>query len=284
MKELTGCVPLLKTRKKINNNHKKKIKDIIIKEYGDPDSVAYGKNSQTVRKVLHRKYLKFKDLTEKFTRGTLKKFSTTYSITRKLKRNKFSHGTSFYSTHPHYRWHIDLQDMTMFRKVAGLNKQGSLHYLLVCINDFSNYFIVEVVKNKQAKSVFNAFTKIVRREKALPTIVYCDKGSEFDNKLFNDTMKLGFGVQFTIDKRKAVYAERAITMIRRGLEQYYAGKPNARPSEYVNAIWKIVTSHNNTTSNRAPKLKDGLNALPHDIIHGTTLLVSKMEKYSEKDN
>ena len=109
-------------------------------------------------------------------------------------------------------------------------------------------------------------------------MVYCDKGSEFDSKLFNDKMKLGFGVQFTIDKQKAVYAERAIRMIRRGLEQYYAGKPNARPSEYVNAIWKIVTSHNNAPSNRVPKLKDGLNALPH----GTTLLVSKMEKILRK--
>ena len=124
----------------------------------------------------------------------------------------------------------------MFRKAAGLKKQDALNYLLVCVDDFSNYFMVEAVKNKQAKSVFDAFAKIVRREKALPTIVYCDKGSEFDNKLFNDKMKLGLRVQFTIDKQKAVYAERAIRMIRRGLEQYYASKPNAKPSEYVNAM------------------------------------------------
>ena len=175
--------------------------------------------------------------------------------------------------------------MTMFRKAAGLNKQDALNYVLVCVDDFSNYFMVENKtsgKNKQAKSVFDAFAKIVRREKVLPTIVYCDEGSEFDNKLFNDKMKLGFRVQFTIDKQKAVYAERATRMIQRGLEQYYASKPNARPSEYVNAIWKIVTSYNNAPSNRAPKLKDGLNASPHDIIHGTTPLISKMENTQKK--
>ena len=48
MEELTGRGPLMKTRKKINNNNKKKIKDIIVKEYGDPDLAAFGKNSQTV--------------------------------------------------------------------------------------------------------------------------------------------------------------------------------------------------------------------------------------------
>ena len=101
----------------------------------------------------------------------------------------------------------------MFRKAAGLNKQVSFNYLLVCVDDFSNYFMVEVVKNKQATSVFDAFAKIVRREKALPTIVYCDKRSEFNNKLFNDKMKFSFRLQFTVDKRKAVYAERAMRTI-----------------------------------------------------------------------
>ena len=95
-------------------------------------------------------------------------------------------------------------------------------------------------------------------------------------------MKLGFRVQFTVDKRKAVYAERATRMIRRGLKQYYAGKPNARLSEYLNAMRKIVTSHNNAPSNRVPKLKDGLKASPHDIIYGITPLISKMENTQKR--
>ena len=192
----------------------KAIKDTIIKEYENPDLVAFGKSSQIVRNVILRKYPKFKDhLTEKLMRNMLKRFSTTYSITRKLKRNKYFHGTSFYSTHPHYRWHVDLQDMTMFRKAVGLRRQDAFNFLLVCVDDFSNYFMVEAIKNKQAKLVFEAFAKIVRREKALPTIVYCDRGTELYNKIFNNKMKLGFRVQFTIDKRKAVYAERAIQTI-----------------------------------------------------------------------
>ena len=109
--------------------------------------------------------------------------------------------------------------------------------------------MVEAIKKKQAKLVFEAFAKIVRREKALPAILYCDRGTEFNNKIFNNKMKLGFRVQFRIDKQKAVYAERAIRTIRSALEQYYAGKPNTKPGEYKNMIQKIVISHNNAPSN-----------------------------------
>ena len=268
-----------KKKKSINL---KAIKDIIIKEYENPDSAAFGKSSQIIRKVILRKYPKFKNhLTEKLMRNTLKRFSTTYSITRKLKRNKFFHSTSFYSTHPHYRWHVDLQDMTMFRKAVGLSRQDAFNFLLVCVDNFSNYLMVEAIKNKQAKLVFEAFAKIVRREKGLPTIVYCDRGTEFENKIFNNKMKLGFRVQFVIDKRKAVYAERAIRTIRRALEQYYAGKPNTKLGEYKNIIQKIDISHNNAPSNRAPKLNDGINASPNDIIHNTSL-INKMEKILRK--
>ena len=74
------------------------------------------------------KYPKFQGhLTNKFTKNFLEQSSITYSITRKPRKNKFFHGTSFYSMHPHYRWHIDLQDMTIFRKAAGL-KKGCLQF------------------------------------------------------------------------------------------------------------------------------------------------------------
>ena len=158
-------------KKRVVKNNKNKIlmrtiKDTIIREYEDPNSPTFGKSSQIVRKVLLRKCPAFrKDLTEKVARDTLKKFSSTYSLTRKLKKSKCFHGTSFYSTHPHYRWHVDLQDMTIVRKVACLKRKDTFNFLLVCVDDFSNYIMVEAIQNKQAKTVFQAFAKIVKREK-----------------------------------------------------------------------------------------------------------------------
>ena len=58
--------------------------------------------------------------------------------------------------------------------------------MLVCVDNFSNYIMVELIKNKRAATVLNALVKIIKRERAVPVIVYCDNGSEFNNKLFID--------------------------------------------------------------------------------------------------
>ena len=67
--------------------------------------------------------------------------------------------------------------------------------------------MVEPIRNKQAKTVLNAFVRIIKRECALRTLVCCDNGSELNNKLFADARTNGFRVQFTIERQKVVYAE-----------------------------------------------------------------------------
>ena len=103
-------------------------------------------------------------LTNALTRKILEKACTTYSITRKPRKNKYFHGTSFYSAHPHYRWHVDLQDMTLFRKAASQDRKDAYNFMLVCVDDFSNYIMVELIKNKRAATMLNALVKIIKRE------------------------------------------------------------------------------------------------------------------------
>ena len=110
-----------------------------------------------------------------------------------------------------------------------------------------------------------------------PPLVYCDNGSQFNNKLFTDARTNGFRVQFTIDRRKAVYAERAIRTIRRALEQYYAGRPNQDTKNYRKIIQKVVKSHNNAPSNRAPKIDNIINVSPFEILQDDALM-DEMEK------
>ena len=126
--------------------------------------------------------------------------------------------------------------------------------MLVCVDDFSNYIMVELIKNKRAATLLNVLIKIVKRERAIPVIVYCDNGSEFNNKLFTDRKTNGFHIQFIINRHKAVYVERAIRTICRSLEQYYAGRPNESTANYRKSIKQLVKSHNDTPSIRAPKL------------------------------
>ena len=120
MEELTGSGEKTISKKPFEELRRK----TLIKEYENPSSPAFGKNAQTVQRNLLRKYAKFRGyLTNKLSRNILEQSSTTYSITRKPCKNKYFHGTSFYSTHKHYRWHVDLQDMTIFRKAARLKKK-----------------------------------------------------------------------------------------------------------------------------------------------------------------
>ena len=162
--------------------------DIVSNEYEDTSSPAFGKNATTVRSVLLKTFPQYKErLTPAFVRSTLETHSPAYLTTRVTTQLKSFHGTSFYSPHPHYRWHVDLQDMTIFKKAGKKSKKGTeYNFMLACIDDFSNFFMIELLKNKRAATVLNALIKIIQRVKSMPIFIYCDKGSEFDNKLFTD--------------------------------------------------------------------------------------------------
>ena len=181
-----------------------------------------------------------------------------------LPRYQFLFGTS-----PYYRWHVDLQDMTIFRKAVNKSKADAYNFMLICVDYFSNYFMVELIKNKHAVMVLNAMVKIIQREKSIPILIYCDRGSEFNNKLFNDPRTNGFKVQYTIDCRKVVYVERAIRTIRRSLEQYYTIRPN---EDIKTAIKKVVKSHNNALSRQNPVGSGKIHTSPHEILDNPSLI------------
>ena len=71
--------------------------------------------------------------------------------------------------------------------------------MLICIDDFNNYLMVDVIKDKRATTILNSMIKVIQREGHILIIVYCDQGSEFKNKLFDNPKTNGFWVQFTID-------------------------------------------------------------------------------------
>ena len=247
-------------------NNKSNLIDLVVNEYENTASPAFGKNATTVREILLRKHPnEKKTLTLNFVRTVLERHSSTYATTRMKNRQKKFSGVSFYSRHPHHRWHVDLQDMTVFKKAGKLSKKGSIYsFMSVCVDDFSNFFMVELLKDKKAATVLNGIIKIIKRVHAIPTFIYCDKGSEFDNKLFKDRETNGFRVQFTIDRRKAVYAERAIRTIRRGLQQYFILRPN--DNNIKKAVKTVVNGHNHTPSRRGPTRFDGSWSTPFEVI------------------
>ena len=81
--------------------------------------------------------------------------------------------------------------MSLFREAVGLKREDAFNFLLVCVDDFSNYIMVEPLKNKWADTVLKGFENIIKREKFryFPSIVYCDQGAEFYNKIFTNSKK-----------------------------------------------------------------------------------------------
>ena len=163
--------------------------------------------------------------------------------------------------------------MTIFRKSFNVDKKDAFNFMLICVNDFSNYIMVNLIKDKKASTVPDSMIKIIQREKAIPIIVHCYQGTEIKNKLFNDPKTNGFRIQFTSDRRKAVDAECAIRTICRTLEQYYIIQPN---DKLETAVQRVVCSHN-TASRRNPMFDDGTHASPLDVVTNPNL-IDPMEK------
>ena len=149
--------------------------------------------------------------------------------------------------------------MSIFKK-SKISTQ--YNFMLICVDDFSNYIMVRLLCNKNAKSIHNAIIDIIKAEKTIPTIIYCNQGSEIKNKFFDDPKRNGFREQFTIDRRKAVYAERAIHTIRRSLEQLYLIHPS---TSIETAVKSVVSSHNNAPSHRNP-ICNGMHVSPSEVV------------------
>ena len=117
--------------------------------------------------------------------------------------------------------------------------------MLICIDDFSNYIMTCLLQDKCESTMHKAIIEIIQNEGQIPTIIYCDQGSEFKNKLFDNPCENRFRVQFTIDRCKAIYAERAIHTIRCSLEQLYMLHPS---TDIQATVQQVVHRHNNAPS------------------------------------
>ena len=150
------------------------------------------------------------------------------------------------------------------------------------LQQLHHHWTTIIDRNKRADTVLKGFEAIIKNEKFryFLSIIYCDEGTEFDNKIFTNPKKVNFKVQFTSDRRKAVYAERASRTIRRSLEQYYIGGINEAPSNYKDIIQNIVQGHNESSSLCAPLVlnPNGMtaNASPREVIEDKWIM-NKMQ-------
>ena len=111
----------------------------------------------------------------------------------------------------------------------------------MCIDVFSKYGQIAVLKSKKAEDVRDAFASMITVRK--PTYVQSDKGSEFNNAVFQKLLRENDIKFYTSenDDLKATVVERWIRTMMSRLHRYFTSK---NTHHYTDVIQDLVTSYN----------------------------------------
>ena len=134
------------------------------------------------------------------------------------------------------QWDADLMEMT------GQPDDG-FNFLLVTIDILSHYVCTRALKNKTGKEVSAAFQDIFA-EGRIPRKIRTDRGTEFTNKMMQETFKK-HGVEHFLSNNevKANYAERVIRTLKLRLKRYETWK---QTHKWKDVMKEITESYNNT--------------------------------------
>ena len=95
------------------------------------------------------------------------------------------------------------------------SKNKSVKYLSYVIDVFTKYAWVKPLKNKEDKTVLNAFIEIVNESNRKPNKLWADQGGEFYNKLMQDWLDDSDILMYsTHNEGKSVIAERFIKTLK----------------------------------------------------------------------
>jgi hypothetical protein len=143
-----------------------------------------------------------------------------------------------YVTKRNEQWSIDLADLN---ELSSYNNQ--YRYILVCVDVYTRYAFVKLLKNKNAYNVCNKFEQIITEQGEYPKKIQADEGTEFALIKKKLSPKYGFKVFHTQNREiKAAHAERFIQtlklMIRRTLTTLDVGY------RYIKYLPAIVEMYN----------------------------------------
>lgn len=134
-------------------------------------------------------------------------------------------------------WGVDLLDVSKIK-----DENDNFRYLLTCIDYFSKFAWAIPLRNKQASTVLEGFTKILERSKRLPAKLQADDGAEFFNKLFETfCQKLNIRLYSTFSELKASIIERFNRTLREKMARYFTFVDNNR---YLDVLDDLLLSYN----------------------------------------
>lgn len=138
------------------------------------------------------------------------------------------------------QWEIDLAEIKALSK---FNNQ--FRYWLVCIDVYSRYCWVELLKKKSAKNTAVKFEKILKKKNGgYPKKIQCDEGSEFQDIRKLLSKRYGFSVFSTYNREiKASHVERVIGTLKQMVQRVIT---MTGESDYKKYLPIILNRYNNS--------------------------------------
>jgi hypothetical protein len=153
-----------------------------------------------------------------------------------------------------------------------LNKAS---YGLCCIDAFTKKAEIELMKKKTKGATVDAMMEILERM-GIPTMIYCDEGSEFNNAPFKSLCnELGIELKFTI--RHAPIVERFNRTIKEMLNKYL----QSTNSTITTVLDKMVNNYNNSFHSTIGMAPNEVNEDNMHIVQMNLIRKLKRARHSE---
>ena len=138
------------------------------------------------------------------------------------------------------QWQADLVDLSSLKK-----ENKNYKHLLTCIDIFSKFAWIEPLKDKNGKSLKEAFARILKKVQRKPRALQTDKGSEFTNKLLQRWLSSRNIHFFTThnEETKASIVERFNRTIKTRMWRYFTSK---NTKKYIGVLKDLVHSYNHS--------------------------------------
>jgi transposase InsO family protein len=204
---------------------KQNLNEIIKKVYYDPTT-----GFQSPYKIYKRLKQTIPDIKVKDIKNVIDK----QSIYQTTKLNIGRMG-SFIPQHPLHEFQCDL----IYLENKNLNKNNK--YALVVIDVFSKFVDIELLKKKTAGETVEAMQKILNKM-GIPKLIYCDEGSEFNNKEFKKLCD-DHKIEIIFSLSHAPVVERVNRTIKAMLYRYLE---STNSKTFINVLPSILKAYNSS--------------------------------------
>jgi hypothetical protein len=141
-------------------------------------------------------------------------------------------------------WAIDIADFSYYKDF----NDGYIFALCV-IDVFSKFAWVTPLKTKSAQEVNKAFKDIIKYSKRKPKFVWVDQGTEFYNKIFEQTLKSqNIQMYSTFGEHKASVVERFIRTLKDWIYRHFITQTTVDWVEYIPELMNIYNNKHKHSS------------------------------------